>query len=264
MIASRLTFPGLLLLVWLPALAQDSGPGQSQHGQQQEQQILPYQCEKWQSRVKALSDSNDPLEQQLGELLAEPNAQFCQVQRVRVSAPEKDRESWFDFDLNLAGIAGLLRLLAISALVLLLLWLAWRWRPESFRSPSTRHTGPSLPTDFRRRLAADIAPLPANIAAAAEQAWNDGQPRLAMSLLYRGTIARLLPRQLHSEARTEAEVLAEIRSASHPAPLIGFVARLTRLWQQTAWASQPPKTDDFSALRLEWQNHFERLDNPAS
>jgi hypothetical protein len=255
MIKGRWILAAGLFLVLLPVNAEEPAP---------EQQIYPYQCEKWQSRVQALQDSNDSTEQELGRLLAEPELQFCQTERVRVSEPDKDSEPWFDFDLDFSSLAGILRVLAIAALIGLALWLAWRWRPESFRSPSAEYSRRSVPTNQHGRLAEETAPLPTDIAQAAERAWNEGQHRLAMSLLYRGAVARLLPEQDRSKARTEREILADIRSRPHAKPLIAFVTTLTRLWQQTAWASQPPEADRFIALRQEWQDHFERRTGAAS
>lgn len=105
----------------------------------------------------------------------------------------------------------------------------------------------------------DIEPesLPDDVAAAAWNLWQSGQSRAAMSLLYRGALSYLVTREkleLGTQA-TEEDCLRVCRK--HLAPEVGeYFNRLTRAWQQIAYAARPPAQEAVRDLCSDWAMHF--------
>lgn len=97
----------------------------------------------------------------------------------------------------------------------------------------------------------DIRPdsLPADIGAAAQALWQQGQARAALSLLYRGALSRLV----HDHgvpirsASTEGECTR--LSARHlPAARQAFFGQLVQAWQLAAYGTRLPSTPQVLAL----------------
>ncbi|MEN1728453.1 MAG: DUF4129 domain-containing protein [Pseudomonadota bacterium] len=226
-----------------------------------EVQFTPYNCEKWEARKEAMADSSDPLQQSLGELLQQPELSYCQTRRVRVQDPEKPDEPWFDWDPNLDWLAMLMQILAIAVLIALVIWLLLKLQPGRWAKASSEAQGKTIPVDQRRTLAtADDDDLD-QVVSAAERAWAAGDRRRALSLLYRGALIRIWPRDRDRRARTEREVLAALRSQRAPEQLQSTMRLLTRAWQQSAWAHRPPSDQDFSKVRDRWIETFD--DSPV-
>jgi len=105
----------------------------------------------------------------------------------------------------------------------------------------------------------DIEPqsLPADVAGAAWKLWESGQPRAAMSLLYRGALSYLVTHEkleLGVQA-TEEDCLR--LSRQHVAPEVGdYFNRLTRTWQQLAYAARSPAQETVRDLCRDWARHF--------
>jgi len=111
----------------------------------------------------------------------------------------------------------------------------------------------------------DIQPasLPNDIAAASRHLWQQGEPRQALSLLYRGSLSRLVNNHqlaLH-ESMTEGDVL---RCAQHAAlcnDLVAFLQQLTLAWQTVAYAHRQPPAVTMEVLFNNWPGHFDKADN---
>ncbi|AKS41572.1 hypothetical protein [Wenzhouxiangella marina] len=245
----RILLAGLLAVLLVDsALADDPVPRPTNP-------ITARQCDKWEAQVEILSEAEDPVSRELGEMLQQPELRFCQTQNVRVRAPEApDLDGGLDFDFE--PIAIVLRLLMILLLIGLTLWLLMRWRPEVFGAWRRKRSERVLPASRSERIVDEDAPLPDDIVGAAEAAWRDGQPRLALSLLYRGALQRLWPDRPEIRGRTEMEVLGELRAAQAPDELLAFMRRLTAQWQSVAWAHRAPDGDDFEALGRDWRARF--------
>lgn len=97
----------------------------------------------------------------------------------------------------------------------------------------------------------DIRPesLPDDVANAARSAWQDGNCHLALSLLYRGSIAWLIHRAALpiEEGDTEGDCLLHVKSLSD-ARKGEYFAELTEVWIATAYGKKVP--DDQSILTL--------------
>lgn len=89
--------------------------------------------------------------------------------------------------------------------------------------------------------------LPADIARAAEAALAAGDVREALSLLYRGALAQLIPSlELKIDASaTEGDCLAAVKAARGPSD---WFAQLTAQWQLVAYAHREAERSAVSAL----------------
>lgn len=101
----------------------------------------------------------------------------------------------------------------------------------------------------------DVRPesLPADLAAAAQQLWDQGQTRASLSLLYRGALSRLI--HLHGvpirAGHTEGECL-RLAGARLGAPARAYFASLVGTWERLVYAGQGPDTQQISSLVLDF------------
>lgn len=181
--------------------------------------------------------------------------------------PTSDNQSFFDTLLRklferepasqplgtLPWLGEALRALAWAALIAVGLWLLWSQRRRLATPAQPAPARPRAPVIRGLSLAPES--LPADPAAAIREALQQGDPRRALSLLYRLTLAAL--HQRHglriSAAATEGEVLRQLQRAHPDDPLTGFLTRLTPAWVRTAWGRQPPTDDQILALLDDWQ-----------
>ena len=146
-------------------------------------------------------------------------------------------------------LAEAMRALAwvLGAVLLAIVVVVWRrWlQVRADAAPRGALAAPSHVRDL------DIRPdsLPADIGSAARALWQRGDPRGALSLLYRGALSRLV--HVHAvpieAASTEGECIALARAAL-PAASGEFVAQLIGTWQRAVYGDQLPPTDDVMAL----------------
>jgi len=121
-----------------------------------------------------------------------------------------------------------------------------RW--AKVRGQGLTRPPPTLPSHVRHL---DIRPesLPQAIGTAAAALWNEGAHLAALSLLYRGTLSRLV--HVHAvlirAASTEDEcaALARTRLATAPAD---FVTALVATWQLAVYGARLPDTDHVMGL----------------
>jgi hypothetical protein len=101
--------------------------------------------------------------------------------------------------------------------------------------------------------ALDIRPetLPERIGEAARAMWLRGEPRAALSLLYRGALSRLVHRHAVPirAASTEGDCLRLARRApALPEDAAGFFAQLVAVWQQAGYGDRLPDAGRVLAL----------------
>lgn len=120
------------------------------------------------------------------------------------------------------------------------------------------HSAPRrvMPTEL---FGLDVRPdsLPEDIAAAALARLRAGELRPALSLLYRGSLMRLITaHQLEIPASaTEGECL-QLVERQRSADEAEYFARLTRLWLVTAYAQLLPEARQVERLCLDWQQVY--------
>lgn len=213
----------------------------------------------------AASASVNPaqLKSQINDILDDPA--FGQTQRLRKlqfvereAAADRHQPALLATLLNrLSGYTQALLWVVFVASMLALGWMVWRFSPASqamtgrrppIRRPAASHPRGPLPA---------LLPLPDDPARRARQLIGRGQPREALSLLYRASLAHpLLADQptLHSAA-TEAECL-QLAQRVLPRPMAETFARLTRQWQRQAYAGRSQSSQQLLALCDHWQRQF--------
>ncbi|GEP44680.1 DUF4350 domain-containing protein [Brevifollis gellanilyticus] len=159
---------------------------------------------------------------------------------------------------EITGLAALLMQLVGYALLALLIGLLIWWIVKN------RHLywgGAGLararvePAGPRVVMGLDIAreSLPDDIVTAARAAWSAGHYREALSLLYRGSLSRLVE-HLHLPIRdsdTEDDCL-EKTAAVADASVTSFFRQLTLLWVRAAYAGKEALPDEFESLCRGW------------
>ena len=102
--------------------------------------------------------------------------------------------------------------------------------------------------------------MPNDIAAESRRLWQSGQHRKALSLLYRGSLSRLVnDHQLElNDSMTEGDVLNCARLGSLPGELLDFLQRLTVVWQTIAYAHRQPTEARVMSLLTDWPAYFEK------
>ncbi|MEO8923515.1 MAG: DUF4129 domain-containing protein [Caldimonas sp.] len=185
---------------------------------------------------------------------ADPDMGGMHKQRIwRLKRDDKTKpasaspEPWLvDFARWLAEGGRLLVWLGGAAALAALLVGARRWL--AVRGDAALRAGARLPSHVREL---DVRPesLPADIGAAVRAAWLAGERRAALSLLYRGSLSRLV----HSlavpidDASTEGDCVRLAR-ATLPAERSAFVARLVLAWQIAVYGNRPLETATVLAL----------------
>jgi hypothetical protein len=167
----------------------------------------------------------------------------------RDPTPERQRATganrWFEALGRVLALLGEIGLwLLLGALALLLAFTAKHWWPW-LRSVGTEPSAPSAPVVDA--VAVDVAPLPADIVAAARALWRDAQPRDALALVYRAAVEAMLAStgRVLPPGATEAQCLSA--SQALPDASRGAFARVVRQWQYAAWAERLPEQAEFDA-----------------
>lgn len=213
----------------------------------------------------------DQARQSIRAIIIEPPFHHSQLEsgwRLAKSDNEKQNSDFPDFsDLEISktlsvvsyGLKILLWGLLIGGLILLI----WRYR-EWIRAFASR-IGISR-TQLRKPpttlFGLDIAPdsLPHDVASEAERLWQDN-PRLALSLLYRALLSRLIHHyQLDiRSAHTEGEVLTLI-SPLQLDDLMHYSTQLSHYWQEMAYGHHLPPAEACAELCQGWRRLL--ADNP--
>lgn len=152
-----------------------------------------------------------------------------------------------------AAVGEVLLWIAAGTLLAYLLYKAWISR-EWLRQRRT-------PSELRKAapvslMGMDISPesLPLDIAGEARRLLDGGDSRAAMSLLYRGTLAKFVYRdQLEiPDSATEGECLRLV-AAGQPAGQTRYFERLTLNWVRLAYDHQLPGREVVESLCRDWQ-----------
>ena len=105
----------------------------------------------------------------------------------------------------------------------------------------------------------EISPesLPDRIAVEAQRLLADGQVRAALSLLYRGTLAKLVNERFIDipDSATEGECLSLVSAGCEPDESRLFT-RLTRAWLLVAYGHRSPSSEDVERLILTWDGVY--------
>jgi hypothetical protein len=196
---------------------------------------------------------------ELAEVMKAPEfATRRQAWRLRLRHPSMPdaampAPAWIGQALNL--LALIVKWLIPAGVILWLLLALWRHRHGL--ALALKPPAPVAPPPARI-LGLDIRPeaLPADIPEAALRLWDQGDPRGALALLYRGALADLvhgLGIPLTASA-TEGECL-RLGAPGLPGPGAAYFARLTGAWQKVAYGGQAAPSED-RELCAAWAGHF--------
>lgn len=198
-------------------------------------------------------DETQGVESVLKEILAEPEfKEHSTTQRMWVSNSESKK--------NLPEMPwlGVLIFSIAAVFVSFLIFLAIRWLVQNKHlfgfSATLRKPSPEPPPP-RVVMGLDIAreSLPDDIVAAARAAWSQGHLREALSLLYRGSLSRLVEQKRLPirDSDTEDDCLMQVAKIGEPG-VTDFFRQLTLIWVRAAYAGQEAHGQEFDQLCQTW------------
>jgi len=167
---------------------------------------------------------------------------------------------------QIAGwIEGFLWILSITVGVVFLVHILRNAGPlkEMFRNLGFRRQKEEPVVMFNLDISPDS--LPRNLAATAMQLAKDGQHRAALSLLYRGSLSRLVHERgmTITASATEQQCLDKVLHEQSE-PLASYFAELTNNWLRSAYARKQVDTESVLRLCDEWPAVFDISSAPAS
>ena len=138
---------------------------------------------------------------------------------------------------------------AFGALIAFIVWLIWRNR-HLFKTGGFHKRVPRVPPQAKVVMGMDVAPesLPADIPTAAMELWRVGRRQEAMSLLYRGTISKLITSRGVEIAESDTESDCLRRVTAEAAPLAGYFGGLTDAWVLLAYGRSAPPDQTMEQL----------------
>jgi len=175
------------------------------------------------------------------------------VHSVTYKVPNPGSSSW-GWDASwLGGLAQVLMWGIILAFLGFIGWLIWQYRhvfqggggPGGKRVPAPR-------AQVVMGMAVAPESLPQDIPGAAMDLWRVGRRQEAMSLLYRGTISKLISNGgvEIAESDTESDCLrrVEAEAAAHA----GYFGGLTEAWMRLAYGRSAPPDEAMQELCARW------------
>ena len=152
--------------------------------------------------------------------------------------------------------ARVLQIIAIVALISFIVFLLWQLRRVDFsrfkpRKVALESKQSTIVAAFHERLE-----LPDDVLASSREAWESGNSREAISLLYRGALYYLVsyyecPVHLSHTESACLQLVAENVPQSHSS-----FATITGSWQKIAYANKPIETPAFQALVHVYETDF--------
>lgn len=155
-------------------------------------------------------------------------------------------------------LAAALRAAAWVATGLGLAWGTYHLVRRARISRRSTNPPPALPTEL---LGMDVrqSSLPLDVPGRALELWEEGRPREALALLYRGALSRLITVEgvALKDSATEGDCIRISRRSLSPERWDYFRA-LTESWQLVAYGHREPPGDRGPVLIREWNAHFGR------
>ncbi len=113
----------------------------------------------------------------------------------------------------------------------------------------------------------DVRPesLPDSISVEAQNLWNIGKHREALSLLYRGALAHLISKEevRLENSNTEGDVVKivskKLSGLANSDNKLAYFKSLTDQWKLIAYAHRPPNDSDMQFLFEHWDNTFDTV-----
>jgi len=175
--------------------------------------------------------------------------------KTQPKEPKQSDLSW------LSGIGAFFALIAewglwiVVAILVLLLLLSMRYWLPWMRGTLGRHQ--PLSADVETEALSLPETLPDDVASAARRLWAQGEPRHALALLYRASVATMAQRAGIAlvPGATESECLRASRRMPDGEDRNLF-ARMVRVWQYAAYAQRLPAQEEFDDLVSTLQQRY--------
>ncbi len=177
-----------------------------------------------------------------------------EVHKVKVRVPRSSRPPMWNeaFVRFLMTMGAVLFWVVVAAAVGFIGWLIWRYRHVFRGGGAKRGRAPAVVP--RVVMGLDVAPesMPGDIPGAALELWRVGRRQEAMSLLYRGTISKLIAtgNVEIEESDTESDCLRRVRTGAEVHA--GYFSGLTDAWMRLAYARLTPADPEMEALCTTW------------
>jgi hypothetical protein len=209
--------------------------------------------------------SANPAKESIQSILAKPEFEIhTRIQKVPVSKDSDSTSSGTD-GWPLLWVEAILKLIAwaiVAGLLGLLIW--WLVQNRHLFRFSRQGRLKPIVAGPRVIMGMEISreSLPEDLLQAAREAWQRGDLRAALSLLYRGALSRLVEqnRLPIRDSDTEDDCLTHVRKTCER-PITDYFARLTRLWEGAAYAGVEAGAADFDFLCSAWP--FDGAGTPA-
>ena len=182
------------------------------------------------------------------------------VVTIRKQRQLREQETQDDVPVSNSGLGSLLakivQLLIISAIIALIVFLLWQLRKLDFSRFKLRKRDRGTP---HTRIVEDIyqkLELPENIVASSREAWESGDYREAVSLLYRGALYCLVARFdcPINLSHTEASCM-QLVGQNVPGVLSAFTS-ITECWQLVAYAHKTIEAPTYNDLVRTYETSF--------
>ena len=157
-----------------------------------------------------------------------------------------------------AWLAAVGEVLIWMALVVIVIWIGYRvWLGIDGRRKPTGDSRLMPAQLMGLDLTADS--LPDDPVDEARRAFERGESRRAVCLLYRAALVELITHHgcTFADGATEGQCVSTVRSRA-PGRVFTYFARLTREWQRLAYAHRALEQRDFELLCAEWSRVWER------
>ncbi|MCX6855349.1 MAG: DUF4129 domain-containing protein, partial [Verrucomicrobia bacterium] len=195
----------------------------------------------------------DPVKESARKILEHPDFKIdSRTQKELIKESSGEMQVSPLFGMILTGLFWLV----IAGFVAFIIYLIVANRHLLVRGSRLNRSG--LPKDLGPRviMGMDITreSLPADIVSAARSAWQAGQYRIALSLLYRGSLSRLVEQQRLPirDSDTEDDCLDHLLRAKPTGVERAYFSTLTRLWVRAAYARQEATSAEFDELCAAW------------
>ena len=173
---------------------------------------------------------------------------------------ESEEGSSFKLDwlgLGMASIGEAILWIIVAGLIVLAIIMYLRWSPVA--ASGSHKINKKLPKSL---FGLEITPesLPDDVGKAAMDLWNNKDPLVALSLLYRGALTTLIHRDginLKGSA-TEGDCIRTVfqHTDKLSEAAINYFNNLTKTWQFAAYAHRLPDDSMMRDLSQRWTQHF--------
>ena len=210
----------------------------------------------------AQETNTDPaIDQTISRVLEHPDFERRTETRVRYKR-ESSNDNENSTSRAPAGpwLGALFAIVSYSALAIFVVVLLGVFIRGLLQRNATRPSEPDAPDplDTPVREIFDLSDLPQDVLGAARSAWQQNDPKSALSLLYRGSLAYFSDAAdiVFHQGDTESICVEKVRAGETSGPNKELFRRITHAWMGVAYANLQP--DNVETLLDDWSRAFGR------